>query len=369
MIHAVTVTTGARLHFGLYAFGESQTRQYGGMGAMIDLPLTLHAQRCGGRDGFRGVGSTSSRAVEFAERWARTLLADSASPDPIVQQVQQALRAGERASLRLSAAPAPHSGLGSGTQLGLAVSTALFRLLGGDVPSLDRCASAVGRGLRSAVGTYGFFYGGMIVDSGKRSSESVSPLSCRLTMPSPWRWVLIRPHELEGLSGEQERFAFERLPAVSQTESDRLRRMIVEEVLPAVQMGRYGDFAESLYEYGRRAGEIFAPIQGGPYRNGSVSRWIERLRNWGWNGVGQSSWGPSIYVICPDLDRAQALADQVGRFDDLAQVAVVANRTERFELHTEHDAAQTECDSQPPTHRTRQNSARASEKLGFGTQG
>ncbi len=49
----IRVTTPSRLHFGMFSFGRAETRQFGGVGAMISAPgirLTVRpAQRPGSR--------------------------------------------------------------------------------------------------------------------------------------------------------------------------------------------------------------------------------------------------------------------------------------------------------------------------------
>ena len=52
---------------------------------------------------------------------------------------------------------------------------------------------SVGRGLRSAVGTYGFAFGGLIIEQGKAADDALSPLVYRLDVPDDWRFALIQP--------------------------------------------------------------------------------------------------------------------------------------------------------------------------------
>ena len=72
-----------------------------------------------------------------------------------------------------------------------------------DLPSQSpqELALSVGRGLRSAVGTYGFVFGGLIVEQGKLPDEPISPLDCRIDLPEAWRFVLVRPLGLTGIAG------------------------------------------------------------------------------------------------------------------------------------------------------------------------
>ena len=96
-----------------------------------------------------------------------------------------------------------HSGLGSGTQLGLAVARALAELHGlpPDPPALAR---AVDRGRRSAIGTWTFALGGFIVEGGRRAGgggdrPAAGPLR---RSPSSWRCVVAVP---DGAPGTERR--------------------------------------------------------------------------------------------------------------------------------------------------------------------
>src|SRR4029079_11549235 len=115
-----------------------------------------------------------------------------------------------------------HAGLGSGTQLALAVGAALNAFAGLPSQTPQELALSVGRGLRSAVGSYGFVYGGLIVEQGKLPEEPISPLDCRLDLPAEWRFVLVRPRQLAGLAGADESAAMAALPAVPPEVTQRL---------------------------------------------------------------------------------------------------------------------------------------------------
>src|SRR5207247_6472018 len=107
--------------------------------------------------------------------------------------------------LRVHRALPPHAGLGSGTQLALAVARAIADLydVPGDAPTL---AAAVGRGQRSAVGTWIFAGGGLVVEGGHAQTRrpgpfgpgepgsgpgdpdsGAAPLVARVAFPTAWR--------------------------------------------------------------------------------------------------------------------------------------------------------------------------------------
>jgi beta-RFAP synthase len=203
--------------------------------------------------------------------------------------------------------PSDHIGLGVGTQLGLGVAAGLRRFL--KLPELDITSLAVdvGRGTRSAVGTHGFQHGALIVDAGHSPGQPVGALAHRVEIPSPWRFVLILPAGERGLAGPDEADAFARLPPVPEEVTGELWRIVEEELLPAIQRSDGGAFGDAAYRFGRLAGECFAAGQGGPFASREIARLIEKIRDFGVPGVGQSSWGPTVFAICSSDAQAQEL--------------------------------------------------------------
>ena len=79
-------------------------------------------------------------------------------------------------------------------------------------------------------------------------------------------------------------------------------------MLPALLEHDVKIFGEALYEFNVRVGEMFAPIQGGVYSAATVAELVGFLRGEGVAGVGQSSWGPAVFAVVGDVDRASQLA-------------------------------------------------------------
>jgi beta-RFAP synthase len=201
-----------------------------------------------------------------------------------------------------------HSGLGSGTQLGLAVARALAELFRApsDPPALAR---AVERGRRSAIGTWTFALGGFIVEGGRRTgSDEIAPLLARYEVPERWRCVIAIPPGNPGLSGDAEAAAFDRLPPPPEREVERVAHTVLMKLLPALVEGDLTGFGSALTEVQRVTGAWFAPAQGGVFAPGEGADLIRRMAEWGAEGVGQSSWGPAVYGIVEGPERSGALA-------------------------------------------------------------
>ena len=155
------------------------------------------------------------------------------------------------------------------------------------------------------MGLYGFRYGGLIAEAGKTATDEIAPLVSRVALPEAWRFLLVRPAAGEGLSGEAERQAFERLPPVPPETTARMCQEAMLGLLPAAIEGDFELFSESLYRYGEEAGRCFSRQQEGIYSTTLAAATVRELRRLGVVGVGQSSWGPTIFALLPSEQAAQ----------------------------------------------------------------
>lgn len=287
----VHLVAPSRLHFGMFSFGDARRRQFGGVGVMLDKPaLTLTVSPA---DQLEISGPLADRVERCVRRWAE------------FRKIDMTPR-----RLTLASAPPRHVGLGSGTQLALSVGAALNASFGYPRMPPIELATCMGRGLRSAVGTYGFFYGGLLLEEGKLAGEALAPLRERVVIPAEWRFVLLRPHQGEGLFGDEERRAFRDLPPTPESVTRRLWRIAESQMIPALRRGDCDAFGESVYHFGREAGMCFAARQGGPFANERVAHWIETIRHMGVAGVGQSSWGPMVFAVLPNGNEAKAFVEK-----------------------------------------------------------
>jgi beta-RFAP synthase len=208
-----------------------------------------------------------------------------------------------------------HSGLGSGTQLALAVSRVIAELYGieSDAPALAR---ASGRARRSAVGTWTFAGGGLVVEGGRRRGrDDCGPLLARLPFPASWRCVVAVPDSTPGVSGSDEEAAFEGLPSPSDRDVEHVAHLVLMALLPAVADADIDTFGAALTEIQEVTGRWFAAAQGGTFAPASEAV-LRTMRHFGASGVGQSSWGPAVYGIVDGADAGARLADLVRGVSD-----------------------------------------------------
>lgn len=292
-MEAVRITTGSRLHFGLLRlppqpdWPDDVTRYYGGAGVMIEHPRTVvHIQQS---HEFSADGPHAGRARQASMRVA--------VPDQAVSPV----------SVVVESAPDAHAGLGSGTQLEMAIACGISRLSGRDDP-IETLARGQQRGQRSAIGIHGFAQGGFLIDAGKRRAAEISMLAARHEFPPDWVIVLLTPKIDREWHGEQERAAF----AASTAKTDPALPAILETgVVPALIDADFPTFAAAIGEYNARVGDMFRPLQGARYCHPSVENLIAWLTGAGIGGAGQSSWGPTVYGFCDDRARAASAVARV----------------------------------------------------------
>ncbi|MFC4447725.1 beta-ribofuranosylaminobenzene 5'-phosphate synthase family protein [Halorussus aquaticus] len=287
------VSAGARLHFGFQNLALAHERLYGSLGVALDSPRVVvtadpaETVRCD-HETARG---HARRAVE---------LLDVPGADVTV----------ERTLPR-------HVGLGSGTQLALAVLAAVARAYDRD-PRVRQRAPKLGRGGRSGVGVATFESGGFVFDAGHpterfttdrppRGEWSVPEVVARHEVPDDWRFVVVLPDADPGRSGDDEdasmRSVVERAdPAIG----DEIAGVVTRRVLPAVAAGDAEAFGAAVAEVGRLNGAWYADEQGGVYRP-PVGELVSELGDSAAvAGAGQSSWGPAVYAVTRERSAAAA---------------------------------------------------------------
>jgi beta-ribofuranosylaminobenzene 5'-phosphate synthase len=293
---AVTVDAPARLHLGFLDPNASLGRAFGSVGLSIDgLGTRITAQHA---DVQTIAGAHNAGQHARIARLLDQLHAAYGGP-PLAVDVHQASRA--------------HAGLGSGTQLALAVGTAFVRLLGRPVSSAE-LARLAGRGARSGIGMLAFDHGGLIVDGGPgsaagKSTARVPSMLARHPFPDAWRVLLVDDTRREGLHGDEERRALAALEPFPQELAAHLCHLALMLVLPGVVEHDFELFARGITELQRTIGAYFAPVQGGVFASAAVAAALDAVAAQQPAGIGQTSWGPTGFAFLPGADAAARALD------------------------------------------------------------
>jgi beta-ribofuranosylaminobenzene 5'-phosphate synthase len=319
---SVTVTAPARLHLGFLDPSGGLGRRFASIGlAVADL---------GTRIGIRAAASTHVEGAEHAR------------VEQHLETMQRHLRLSGAYAATIEQTVPAHTGLGSGTQIALAVAAGIRRLH--DLP-LDSRGDAIrlGRGGRSGIGIGAFDRGGLILDGGRGPATATPPIISRLPFPEPWRVILVLDPTRTGVHGAQEGAAFESLPPFPEQEAARHCRLVLMKALPAVAEGDLAGFGAAIGELQSRVGDYFAPIQGGSrFTSPDVAAALARLDQAGAHGIGQSSWGPTGFAFVASAEDAKRLVaplhgDVRLRALDI-RVCSGLNRGAQIEVHPALDA-------------------------------
>ncbi len=285
---AARVSTGARLHFGFLDPSGQGPRPFGSFGLALDWPRTsLELRRA---DGFLVEGPEQERALAYLRRFAKAWGMNGAY------------------ALRIEEAIPSHSGLGSGTQLALAIGSAIAALDGRPL-DLVAIAALAERGKRSGIGIGTFAQGGVVLDGGPGAATLPPILAC-LPFPSTWRVLLIFDKEGTGLSGAGEIAAFTALAAFPQQKTAELCRRVLMDALPALAEQNFTRFTAAIGALQAEMGAYYASLQGGAYVSRRVGRALDWLAASGITGLGQSSWGPTGFAFVAAEEQGRALLDE-----------------------------------------------------------
>ena len=285
---SVTVTAAARLHLGFLDLHGGLGRRFGSIGLTINSPRT--------------------RVTVSAARHTSVVGPDQERVRTSLDVMQRALGLVGEHHVTIDEAIPAHAGLGSGTQLALALAAALRTLYG---LSLDvgNDAMRLKRGARSGVGIGLFQQGGLIVDGGHGPAPGPAPIVSRMPFPERWRVVLVLDPNRQGLHGPDESKAFAVLPPFPERAAADICRLVLMQALPAVAEQDLAGFGTAIRAIQRILGDHFAPLQGNNrFTSSAVGACLDALERAGAHGVGQSSWGPTGFAFVDSQDEAERLA-------------------------------------------------------------
>lgn len=287
--HGVSVWAPARLHMGFLDLDGGLGRRFGSLGFTLERP---------------GTRVTALPAVDLevtgvaAERAKR-----------YIQRAAEHFGVSPFGHFHVAETVPAHVGLGSGTQLALALARSLCWIAGVDASDIE-LAHATGRGLRSGIGIAGFGQGGFLVDGGN-AGEQVAPVVSRLDIPEAWAVLLLYDEVATGLHGDAEIEAFRRLPPFTAARAERLCRATLMQMLPGLADGDLAAFGAAVNLVQDECGDHFAPAQGGRFASPRISAALEWLDSQGVPCRGQSSWGPTGFAVLPDVASGEQCAAAV----------------------------------------------------------
>ncbi len=276
----VRVNAPSRIHITLIDLNGDLGRIDGGVGFALELPYIEIIADESDEISITGDFENRERFVDTAEKFREKF--------------------GRGIEVEVRESFPTHVGLGSGTQISLAVGKAYATLYEIEM-SVREIAEFTGRGGTSGIGVAVFEYGGFVVDGGhsKKLKTGFLPSSFSKAPPPPviarydfpdWDVHLFIP-EKKGFAGIKEKNLFEKNTPVSIQEVRELAHTILMKLMPSVVEEDLDEFSKAVYR-----------IQNLGFKRAEVSQYgstawgfIEMLKDYG--AVGLSSTGPTLYFI------------------------------------------------------------------------
>lgn len=290
------IKTPSRLHLTLIDLNGSIGRIDGGVGLTTENPsliLKAETQDYGIDINFENNNLSERLITEYVEKIEN-------SANKMIKSMK--INSGFKFTVK-ETYPA-HSGLGSGTQISLAVGKIILKLIDKDMAAPE-IAKIVGRGGTSGIGVRAFDQGGFIIDGGHRIDEksdflpssaslaSPAPLITRYNFPKDWNIILAIPNVPAGASGPKEVNIFQKYCPIPLKEVQELSHVLLMKMMPAVveaDINSFGDSVNQIQTVGFKKVELLL-------QHHLVHDLIENMRSAGAAGVGMSSFGPTVYAI------------------------------------------------------------------------
>lgn len=272
----VVVRTPSRLHLGIIDPAGLYGRRYGSIGLTINEPsFEIEAE------------PSSNLEISCSEQYYNNVL-------EVLNIVSNRYGVDKGVYVKISRGIPVHVGLGSTTQLKLGVATAYLISKGLSV-SVRELSEALGRGVFSGIGTYAFAHGGFIVDGGVKMGKQPKPI-VSLSFPEDWKVIVVIPGVERGYDEEAEK------PIMMEVRGNpslimEVAYLTLMRLIPGIVDRDIVEFGEALSSIQVLVGRAFSKYQGGVFRSGVVDGLVKKLKEAGGLGVGQSSWGPTVYAF------------------------------------------------------------------------
>ncbi|MGQ4872501.1 MAG: beta-ribofuranosylaminobenzene 5'-phosphate synthase [Promethearchaeia archaeon] len=308
----IRITAPCRIHLSLIDENGYTGRVDGGIGLMLDRPnVVLEA-------------SNSAREFQIeAHRYYRE------SIEVINEKASKIFKAfnisNKNFHFNLIRYYPSHVGLGSKTQLSLAIATAITKLENINV-STEALTKLVERGGTSGIGWRGFETGGFIVDGGHdfgkgKEKEDFLPSSAstkanpaitlfRFDIPEHWRFVLVIPNVKKGAYGDEEISIFKKYAPIPREEVNEVSHQILMKMIPGIlkrDLKCFGEGLKRIQSIGFKRIEI-------SLQHDIVRDLLNFFEEQGVKAYGMSSFGPSVIGITENDNDAIKLQKAVEKF-------------------------------------------------------
>ncbi|NVM54909.1 MAG: hypothetical protein HWN66_14490 [Candidatus Helarchaeota archaeon] len=305
----VKIITPSRLHFSLIDLNGRIGRIDGGLGVAINHPNII---------------VDAEPSDEYKLRVINSHGYSNGEIDQLTKNIINSLKVGDNVFLQITLNIPAHMGLGSKTQLSLAISKALC-LINNLEKTPYELAKLTSRAGTSRIGLTAFEKGGFIVDGGHsfgkgKEKESYLPSSASNAHPAPiiswdivpddWYYLITVPQIKRGAHGTDEINKFRQNCPISIDDVRTISHIILMKILPAIKEKRIDTFGNGIYEL-QSIGFKKIEIE---LQDKIISDLIEFSIENGAYGSGMSSFGPATFALIKGLAKAQKLKQKTELF-------------------------------------------------------
>lgn len=332
MVFLLIIETPSRLHVTLIDMNGRYGRIDGGVGITTRSPsLVLEAH-----DGYEDTHvefSSTDLSQDTLEDYRGKIFSAA-------RKIKEHLGMEEGYRFKLKEIFPSHSGLGSGTQLSLAVAKLILEMNDQDLPT-RKIAEIVGRGGTSGIGVASFESGGFIVDAGhmksmkkdflpsSASKASPPPVIARYDFPSDWKIIMAIPHVERKVFGDGEVNIFQKYCPIPLEEVQELTHLLFMKMMPAVieeDLDSFGGAINDIQGIGFKKIEL-------KLQNPFITELIDNLRSAGAAGVGMSSFGPTVYAVTDTNINDICRAARDSMKDKTGAIIITTAQNEGAQIH------------------------------------
>ncbi|MFW9819225.1 MAG: beta-ribofuranosylaminobenzene 5'-phosphate synthase [Candidatus Thorarchaeota archaeon] len=303
------ITTPCRIHLSLIDENGYTGRVDGGIGLMLDRPNVV----------FEASNSAKEFKIEAHKYYRESIEVINEIASKVFKQYNIS---NKNFHFNLKRYFPSHVGLGSKTQLSLAIATAITRLKNLTNLTHRDLTKLVERGGTSGIGWRGFNTGGFILDGGHdfgqgKEKETFLPSSAsisanpaltlfRYKIPEHWRFVLVVPNVKKGVYGDEEVSVFQNYAPIPRNEVNEVSHQVIMKILPGIikrDLECFGEGLKRIQSIGFKKIEI-------DLQHDKVKELLKFFDDYGLKAYGMSSFGPSVVgVVESDLEAETLLRE------------------------------------------------------------
>ena len=235
----IRISTPSRIHLGFLELDNSSERIFGSVGLTI---------------------SKFENIIEISKNKKFQIISNNPNTKRRIEEMIIVLKKNyqiHECKIEILKTIPQHIGLGSGTQLALAIGSLISEFNNLNLKPKN-ISSIFGRGLRSGIGIQSFKSGGFIVDCGKqRRSNSIPPVFFNSKWPREWKIILIFDNSQVGVSGKNETQEFKKIAMTHPKICKENCKALLMQILPGLMEKNFYLFTKGLQTIQENMSKVF----------------------------------------------------------------------------------------------------------------